>query len=45
MGTGAQVVASTLNEISHHGTQIGVLRDLFRLRGGAELRHGRTDIA
>ena len=39
MGTGAQVVASTLNEISHHGTQIGVLRDLFRLRGGAPIDH------
>ncbi|MDQ2649357.1 MAG: DinB family protein, partial [Actinomycetota bacterium] len=30
--TGAQVVASVLNEVSHHGTQIGVLRDLFRVR-------------
>ena len=39
MGTGAQIVASTLNEISHHGTQIGVLRDLFRLRGGAPIDH------
>ena len=32
MGTGAQIVASILNEVSHHGTQIGVLRDLYRLR-------------
>lgn len=37
MGTGALVVASTLNEISHHGTQMGVLRDLYRLRGGASI--------
>jgi hypothetical protein len=36
-GTGAQVVASVLNEISHHGTQIGVLRDLYRLRGGTPI--------
>ena len=32
MGTGAQIVASIVNEVSHHGTQIGVLRDLYRLR-------------
>ena len=32
MGTGAQIVGSILNEVSHHGTQIGVLRDLYRLR-------------
>ena len=37
MGTGAQVIASVLNEVSHHGTQIGVLRDLYRLRGGASI--------
>ena len=36
-GSGAQVVASCLNEISHHGTQIGVLRDLYRLRGGTTI--------
>lgn len=30
--TGAQVVASVLNEVSHHATQIGVLRDLYRSR-------------
>jgi len=29
MGTGAQVVASILNEVSHHATQIGVLRDFY----------------
>ncbi len=32
MGTGAQIVGSILNEVSHHGTQIGVLRDLYRQR-------------
>ena len=39
MGTGAQVIASTLNEVSHHGTQIGVLRDLYRLRSGASIEN------
>ncbi len=37
MGTGAQVIASILNEVSHHGTQMGVLRDLYRLRVGASI--------
>jgi hypothetical protein len=32
MGTGSQLVASVLNEISHHGTQVCVLRDLYRSR-------------
>jgi hypothetical protein len=32
MGTGAQIVGLILNEVSHHGTQIGVLRDFCRLR-------------
>jgi hypothetical protein len=32
MGTGAQIVGSILNEVSHHGTQIGVLRDFYRVR-------------
>ncbi|MEN3271984.1 MAG: hypothetical protein V7636_745 [Actinomycetota bacterium] len=32
MATGSQILASTLNEISHHGTQIGVLRDLYNQR-------------
>ena len=32
IGTGSQVVCSILNEVSHHGTQIGVLRDLYRVR-------------
>jgi hypothetical protein len=32
MGTGSQIVGSILNEVSHHGTQIGVLRDLYRQR-------------
>jgi hypothetical protein len=31
-GTGAQIVGSILNEVSHHGTQIGVLRDFYRAR-------------
>jgi hypothetical protein len=35
MGTGAQIVASILNEVSHHGTQIGVVRDLYRLRAAS----------
>ena len=35
MGTGAQVIGSILNEVSHHGTQIGVLRDFYRLRATA----------
>ena len=40
MGTGAQVIASILNEVSHHGTQICALRDLYRLRAGASIeRH------
>ena len=32
MGTGAQVVGSIINEVSHHGTQVCVLRDLYRIR-------------
>jgi hypothetical protein len=32
LGTGAQIIGSILNEVSHHGTQIGVLRDLYRVR-------------
>jgi hypothetical protein len=35
---GAQVIASILNEVSHHGTQIGVLRDLYRATGGTTLQ-------
>jgi hypothetical protein len=31
MGSGAQIVALILNEVSHHGTQIGVLRDFYAL--------------
>ena len=34
---GHQILASTLNEISHHGTQICVLRDLYRVVGGRRL--------
>jgi len=30
LSTGAQIVASIVNEVSHHGTQIGVLRDFYR---------------
>jgi hypothetical protein len=37
MGTGAQVISSVLNEVSHHGTQIGVLRDLYRLRASVSI--------
>ena len=32
--TGAQIIASTLNEISHHASQICTLRDLYILSGG-----------
>ena len=35
MGTGAQIVCLILNEVSHHATQIGVLRDLYRVRAEA----------
>jgi hypothetical protein len=31
---GAAIIAATLNEISHHGTQICMLRDLYRATGG-----------
>ena len=37
MGTGAQVISSVLNEVGHHGTQIGVLRDLYRLRASVSI--------
>jgi hypothetical protein len=30
--TGAQIVALILNEVGHHATQIGVLRDFYRSR-------------
>jgi hypothetical protein len=33
----SQIVASLLNEVSHHGTQVCVLRDLYRARGGRSL--------
>lgn len=36
MGTGARITCSILNEVSHHGTQIGVLRDFYRLRVPAD---------
>ena len=44
MGTGAQVIASILNEVSHHGTQMCMLRDLYRLRSlGASIeRHPQS---
>jgi hypothetical protein len=32
MGTGAQIVGQILNEVGHHGTQMGVLRDFYRVR-------------
>ena len=31
---GAQLIAATLNEVSHHGTQICQLRDLYRAIDG-----------
>jgi hypothetical protein len=31
---GAVIAAANLNEISHHGTQICMLRDLYRATGG-----------
>jgi DinB superfamily len=34
---GYQIVASLLNEISHHGTQVCVLRDLYRALDGGPL--------
>jgi DinB superfamily len=34
---GARIVAATLNEISHHGTQICMLRDLYRATSGRTL--------
>jgi hypothetical protein len=39
MGTGAQVVASMMNEVSHHGTQMGVFRNFYRLRTGASFEN------
>ncbi len=40
---GHHIVASMLNEISHHGTQICMLRDLYRLGGGQPLTAPRED--
>jgi len=34
---GARIVAATLNEVSHHGTQICMLRDLYRATSGRTL--------
>ena len=34
---GAAVIAATLNEVSHHGTQICMLRDLYRVMDGRAL--------
>ncbi len=34
---GAQVIAAALHEISHHGTQMCAIRDLYALSGGAQL--------
>ena len=31
---GTSIIAATLNEVSHHGTQICMLRDLYRATGG-----------
>jgi DinB superfamily len=42
--TGAQIIASVLNEVSHHGTQICALRDLYRLVDGRPLRLDAADL-
>jgi hypothetical protein len=34
---GAAIIAATLNEVSHHGTQICMLRDLYRVTNGRML--------
>jgi hypothetical protein len=34
---GAEVIAATLNDVSHHGTQICLLRDLYRITKGRVL--------
>jgi len=41
--TGHHIIASMLNEISHHGTQICMLRDLYRLADGQPLTALRED--
>lgn len=38
---GCHIVASMLNEISHHGTQVCVLRDLYRSAEGRSLASAR----
>jgi hypothetical protein len=39
--SGYQIVALMLNEISHHGTQVCMLRDLYRAVDGAALSEAR----
>ena len=39
---GAAIIAATLNEVGHHGTQICTLRDLYRLTNGRMLSTERT---
>jgi hypothetical protein len=34
---GAAAIAGTLNEVSHHGSQICTLRDLYRITSGRVL--------
>jgi hypothetical protein len=34
---GYQILASILNEISHHGTQVCMLREFYRATGGRSL--------
>ena len=34
MATGGRILASIVHEVGHHGTQVCVLRDLYRLREG-----------
>jgi hypothetical protein len=36
---GYQIITSILNEISHHGTQVCMLRDLYRAVDGRCLRN------
>lgn len=37
------VIATALNEVSHHGSQICTLRDLYRITNGRRLSTERMD--
>jgi hypothetical protein len=39
---GTAIVSATLNEVSHHGTQICMLHDLYRAPGGRSFAAGRS---